>query len=94
MIRGASSFPVARAAGRLFYAVAAISMVSAALLLSAAPAAKAETSATGASAQQPMRVWSPEILNGVDRELYRKLFVAMERGRFAEADRLTAQIRD
>ena len=47
-----------------------------------------------ASGQLPTRIWSPEILNGADRETYRQLFVAMERGRFAEADRLAAGLRD
>ncbi len=39
-------------------------------------------------------IWSPEILDGLDRETYRKLFAATERGNFREADKLTAQLRD
>ncbi|MEX1152642.1 hypothetical protein, partial [Parvibaculum sp.] len=40
------------------------------------------------------RIWSPEILTGADRELYRQIFAATERGRFAEADKLAAQLQD
>lgn len=40
------------------------------------------------------RIWSPEILTGADRELYRQIFAATERGRFQEADRLTARLKD
>ena len=90
MNRGASYLPVARAAGRLFCAAA----LGAALFLPASPAATAETLVAEAAGQPPTRIWSPEILSGADRELYRQLFVAMERGRFTEADKLTAQIRD
>ncbi|MEQ8327283.1 MAG: lytic transglycosylase domain-containing protein [Parvibaculum sp.] len=90
MIRGASYLPVARAAGRFFCAAA----LGAALFLTASPAARAEMLVAEASGQLPTRIWSPEILNGADRETYRQLFVAMERGRFAEADRLAARLRD
>lgn len=45
-------------------------------------------------ARQASGIWSPEILDGVDRETYRKLFAATERGNFKEADRLAAQLRD
>jgi len=52
----------------------------------------------GASAesggQQATRIWSPEILSGNDRELYRKIFAATERGRFSQADQLTAKLKD
>ena len=47
-----------------------------------------------ASGQMPTRIWSPEILNGSDRELYRDIFAATERGRFKEADKLAAKLRD
>ncbi|ABS62340.1 Lytic transglycosylase catalytic [Parvibaculum lavamentivorans DS-1] len=53
----------------------------------------AQTPAATASLQ-PKRIWSPEILSGTDRETYRKLFEATERGRFAEADKLAAKLSD
>jgi soluble lytic murein transglycosylase-like protein len=40
------------------------------------------------------RIWSPEILTGADRERYRQIFAATERGRFAEADKLATQLQD
>ena len=50
--------------------------------------------ASETQAKQASGIWSPEILDGVDRETYRKLFAATERGNFKEADRLAAQLRD
>lgn len=50
--------------------------------------------ASETQAKQASGIWSPEILDGADRETYRKLFAATERGNFKEADKLAAQIRD
>lgn len=54
----------------------------------------AGASASGTEAKPVSGIWSPEILDGVDRETYRKLFAATERGNFKEADKLAAQLRD
>lgn len=86
MKRGAFYLSAARAAGRLICAAA---IVAAVLAVSPLPVS-AETSPPQAFG----RVWSPEVLDGKDRETYRKLFTAVERGRFAEADKLAAQLRD
>jgi len=47
-----------------------------------------------ASGQQPMRIWSPEILGGADRELYRDIIAATGRGHFKTADKLVAKLKD
>ncbi|MBX3505092.1 MAG: lytic transglycosylase domain-containing protein [Parvibaculum sp.] len=86
MKRGAFHLSAARAAGRL---VCAAAMAAAVLAASPLPA-----SADTFSPQVTGRVWSPEVLDGNDRETYRKLFTAVERGRFADADKLAAQLRD
>jgi soluble lytic murein transglycosylase len=95
MKRGAFHPFAARAAGR---AVCAVAMAAALFFTSGAPAnadmPRREVLVADAGGQRATRIWSPEILSGADREAYRKLFTAMERGRFAEADKLTAQIRD
>ncbi|MEQ9225710.1 MAG: lytic transglycosylase domain-containing protein [Parvibaculum sp.] len=58
------------------------------------PAARADFLMAAASGQQATRIWSPEILDGADRERYRQIIAATERGRFAEADKLAAGLKD
>ena len=95
MNRGAQHLPVARAAGRFFCAIAIYAMMGAALLIPAySPANAGNILVAEASGQQPTRIWSPEILSGADRELYRDIFAATERGRFNEADKLAARLKD
>ena len=89
MKRGAFHLSVARAAGRKIFAAA----VAAVFLL--APALAVSPAAAGSGGQTTgARIWSPEILDGVDRETYRKIFAATERGHFKEADGLAARLRD
>ncbi|MDO8838716.1 MAG: lytic transglycosylase domain-containing protein [Parvibaculum sp.] len=65
-----------------------------ALLMLSALLAPISTAHAGTSAVPAARIWSPEILTGADRELYRQIFAATERGNFKEADKLTAQLKD
>src|SRR5690606_23040836 len=90
MKRGAFHLSAARAVGRKVFAAAVATALLLAPALPALPAAAAETGGQKTVA----RIWSPEILDGVDRETYRKIFTATERGRFKEADGLAAQLRD
>ncbi|MEP5930617.1 MAG: hypothetical protein ABJ325_24505, partial [Nitratireductor sp.] len=99
MNRGAHHLPVARAAGRLFCAAAfsAALFLSASLfssLLFSSPANAGNILLAEASGQQPMRIWSPEILGGADRELYRDIIAATERGHFKTAGKLEAKLKD
>lgn len=85
------TFGISAATRRGWFVRSAVLAGLAALMLAAplARPAHAETSATPQA-----RIWSPEVLTGADRELYRQIFAATERGRFAEADKLTAQLKD
>lgn len=87
MKRGAFHLSAARAAGRLFCAAALAAAVFSAYPLPA-------SAGIFFPAQGAGRIWSPEVLDGNDRETYRKLFAATERGDFKQADRLAAQLRD
>jgi soluble lytic murein transglycosylase len=71
-----------------------VAAAAAAFLFLSALAPHAGALAAGTDARPAAGVWSPEILDGVDRETYRKIFAATERGNFKEADRLAAQLRD
>ncbi|MCF8470591.1 MAG: lytic transglycosylase domain-containing protein [Parvibaculum sp.] len=84
------------AAGRIAFWT--LPLLGAALLAFASLASPAHAGTAMASAdsggQQATRIWSPEILSGNDRELYRKIFAATERGQFSQADKLTARLKD
>ncbi|MDP1626778.1 MULTISPECIES: lytic transglycosylase domain-containing protein [Alphaproteobacteria] len=101
MNRGACHPSAALPADRLFSvlvrkaALFALPLLGAVLFAAMQPARAGVLVADASAAGQPaMRIWSPEILSGADRELYRKIFDATERGRFAEADKLAAQLKD
>lgn len=66
----------------------------AAILFLSAPAISSVAFASEIDGKRASGIWSPEILDGLDRETYRKLFAATERGNFREADKLTARLRD
>ncbi|MDX5364871.1 MAG: lytic transglycosylase domain-containing protein [Alphaproteobacteria bacterium] len=66
----------------------------AAILFLSAPAIGSVAFASEIDGKRASGIWSPEILDGLDRETYRKLFAATERGNFREADKLTARLRD
>src|SRR5690606_22152329 len=90
MKRGAFHLAAARAAGRMLIAAA----TGAAILFLSAPAIGSVAFASEIDGKRASGIWSPEILDGLDRETYRKLFAATERGNFREADKLTARLRD
>ncbi|MEQ8281862.1 MAG: transglycosylase SLT domain-containing protein [Parvibaculum sp.] len=85
------TFVISAATRRGWFVRSAVLAGLAALVL-AAPLATPAHAETPTAPQA--RIWSPEILTGADRELYRQIFAATERGRFAEADKLTAQLKD
>ena len=71
--------------------------VLAALLAGAALAplqAVAAQPAGSDAAVAPARIWSPEVLSGRDRELYRQIFAATRRGHWKKADALEAKLSD
>lgn len=104
MNRGASNPSAALPAGRNIRAAVrraaliALPLAGAALFwfasAQAGNLAAQAPSAREAAGQPAMRIWSPEILSGADRELYRQIFEATDRGRFAEADKLAARLKD
>lgn len=68
--------------------------ISGAALLAAAPA-RAEIPGHAAGANiASARIWSPEVLNGADRERYLHIFAAQKRGDWKKADRIAAQLSD
>ena len=58
------------------------------------PAAAAQGTSAEAAAVAPARIWSPEILSGKDRELYRQLFAETRRGNWKKADAIAARLSD
>lgn len=102
MNRGAYHPSAAVPAGRTFSCAAAkraalfaLPALAAAFFALAQPArADFLVASAEAAGQQATRIWSPEILSGADRELYRRIIAATERGRFAEADKLAAGLKD
>ena len=57
-------------------------------------ASAAQSAVADEAAVASARIWSPEILSGQDRELYRQLFAETRRGHWTKADKIAAKLSD